>query len=135
MKLTLFAACLAAVFAATAALECWKTGAKKPCTVKGSQDVDTNTCVKKLCPNTTGTTYACVRTTRMDTTTTTLEGCKPNASAMACTESIVKISGKETTAEKCYCDDKDFCNGAVMGVASMTAIILALVSFVAVFIH
>jgi len=134
MKLTLFAACLAAVFAATAALKCWKPIANLRCTVKGSQDVDTNTCVKDTCPKTTGTTYACVRTTLMDTTTTTLEGCKPNASAMACTESTVKESGKETTAEKCYCNDKDFCNDAVMGVASMTAIILALVSFVAVFI-
>merc|ERR1739838_875832 len=120
-KLTLFAACLAAVFAATSALECYGIGAGKLCTRTDSESVDTATCEKKPCPKETN---ACQRVTSL--ASTTLMGCV-KADKMECKTSNLKVT-------TCNCNG-DLCNGAMMGSASMTAIVLPLASFVAVFVH
>jgi len=125
MKLTLFAACLAAVFAATSALKCYDS-----CSAKG-QAVDKASCAEKKCS---GETNACKRVTLASGTAaaaTTLYGCVKDKE-MKCTTTTEKTTGIET--ETCTCDG-DLCNGAMMGSASMTAMVLTLASFVAVFVH
>jgi hypothetical protein len=63
-----------------------------------------------------------------DAASKTLKGCEVIAHKenWKCTKS----NGIET----CYCSG-NLCNGAMMGSASMTAIVLTLASFVAVFVH
>jgi len=130
MKLTLFAACLAAVFAATSALKCYGVKGAKLCAAKG-QAVDKALCAELPC---TGEKNACGRKTTLSGTEaalTSLLGCV-EAKEMKCTTTTDKTTGTET--ETCSCKG-DLCNGAMMGSASMTAMVLTLASFVAVFVH
>merc|ERR1739838_1085253 len=115
-KLTLFAACLAAVFAATSALEGYGIGAGKLCTRTDSESVDTATCEKKPCPKETN---ACQRVTTPASTT-----------LMGCVKADKMESKTSSVGTTCNCNG-DLCNGAMMGSASMTAIVLTLASFVA----